>query len=497
MSRVLLLIVLGCGSLVEWCVPMMAAERTSIALTTSSAGSVQKLAETLIVLVEAQVLADDSLAVVERRQIELAMQELALSKTRSADESLQLGKLVTADLLVMLELRQSEKKSVKPSAMLRVVEAKTAAIRGITVATDVEEASLEEIADQFVRYLSVVIREPKMPTITVAVAPFESVGRFDRLRPLELGIRDLVTSQLLRRTGTPSRPSGANDENEETGKSAHPPVQVVQRSNLEQLLREMDPIQSGFADKERLPRTLPDREAAFLIKGEIDERQVDGKFTIVVRGELRHAASAKIRASFEFECLPIELEDQLTVRVDELAKHLGVTDASRLGTNAGQADKKSEADSLKSLALRDLHRFRRQCPIDFSYRAFSIPGEAWLRNVSRMARAETPLGLALLRKSIDRLETALFIHPDDAEAAYALGFCFSIHQPGIYRPDRADELLRRAAASRPNEHLAALALVVLSELAFDDQSGQFKPVSKETTQNPQTQLVPRPRIDPP
>ena len=104
MSRVLLLIVLGCGSLVEWCVPMMAAERKSIALTTSSAGSVQKLAETLIVLVEAQVLADDSLAVVERQQIELAMQELALSKTRSADESLQLGKLVTADLLVMLEL---------------------------------------------------------------------------------------------------------------------------------------------------------------------------------------------------------------------------------------------------------------------------------------------------------------------------------------------------------------------------------------------------------
>ena len=443
----------------------VAAQRTSVALTvTAVAKADRQLAEGLIALVESNILADESLSLVERRQIDLAMQELALSRARSADESLQLGKLVTADLLVMLELRPSAENADKPSAFLRVVEAKSAAIRGITVATDVDETSLEEIAEQFTRYVSSVIQQPHTPTITVAVAPFESVGRFDRLRPLELGIRDLVTSQLLA-GASPSR------------------MQVLQRSNLEQLLRELDLIQSGFADKDRLPRTLPDRQAAFFIKGEIDERQVDGKFKIVVRGELRHAASAKVRASFEFECLPTELEDQLTVRVDELAKHLGVADASRLRTDVAQADHKTEADSVKSLALRDLHRFRRQCPIDFSHRAFAMPGEAWLRSVPRLARPETPLGLALLRKSIDRLETALFIHPDDAEAAYALGFCFSIHQPGVYRPDRADELLRRAAAAKPDSHLAALALVVLSELAFDDQDGRFDPLPKGTVRS--------------
>ncbi|MBC7822113.1 MAG: hypothetical protein IAG10_34950 [Planctomycetaceae bacterium] len=178
-----------------------AAAKTTIALTTTRIAGADpanhNLTDSLVALLELQLLADDSLSVVERQQIELAMQELALSRTRSADESLQLGKLVTADLLVMLELRPSDKKTDKPSALLRVVEAKTAAIRGITVATDVEEASLEEIAEQFARYVSSVVREPNTPTITVAVAPFESVGRFDRLRPLELGIRDLVTARLL------------------------------------------------------------------------------------------------------------------------------------------------------------------------------------------------------------------------------------------------------------------------------------------------------------
>ncbi len=517
MSRVLLLFVLGCGPLLGLCRPTAAAERTSIALTTASAEPDRKLAESLIVLVETQVLADDSLAVVERRQIELAMQELALSRTRSADESLQLGKLVTADLLVMLELRPSDKKTDKPSALLRIVEAKSAAIRGITVATEFEEASLEEIAEQFARYISAVVREPKQQTITIAVAPFESVGRFDRLRPLELGLRDLVTARLLALSSPVApRPESRTSERSQSGvessnvtrdpavlsRSDRATLQVLQRSNLEHLLRELDLIQSGFADKDRLPRTLPDREAAFLIKGEIDERQVDGKFKIVVRGELRHAASAKVRASFEFECLPTELEDQLTVRVDELVMHLGVTPpisrnalASGSGTvSTSQPDASAfrlmsvghEADSLKSLAFRDLHRFRRICPIDHGYRAFALTMQSAGRDVPNLVKSDTPLGQVLLRKSINRLETVLFIHPDDMAAAFALGFCFSIHQPGIYRPDRAGELLRKVASSQPQSELAALALAFLSELAFEDQDGGFDPFPRGSERNPQT-----------
>src|SRR5262245_20165162 len=108
--------------------------KTTVALTTTTNSAVadagDELANSLAALLEVQLLADDSLSVVERRQIELALQELALSRSRTAADSLQLGKLVTADVLVMLELRQPDDQSAKPFAMLRVIEAKTAAIRG-------------------------------------------------------------------------------------------------------------------------------------------------------------------------------------------------------------------------------------------------------------------------------------------------------------------------------------------------------------------------------
>lgn len=490
MSRVFLLIVLAGVAQCELSHVALAA-KTSVALTTTlpatASNADRELAASLSALVEMDLLADESLAVIERQQMDLALQELALNRSRTAEQSLQLGKLLSADLLVMLAVSEPHRETHKPSAVLRIVESKTAAIRGVTLVADLDETTLDDAAEQFARYLSAVLREPQQRTVTVAVAPFESVGRFDRLRPLELGIRDLVTARLLvlcspvarrqeSRTSEGSdnavQPSNVTHESAVLPRSGRATFQVVQPSNLEHLLRELDLVQSGFADQGRLSRTLPDREAAFLINGEIDERQADGKFTIIVRGELRHAATAKVRSTFEFECPPAELESQLAVRIDALAKHFGVT----LARGQGRADPDTEAGSLKQLALRDLHRFRRQCPIDFSPRAFAMPGEPWLRDVLRMARPETPLGLALLRKSIDRLETALFIQTEDAESAYALGFCFSIHQPGIYQPDRADELLRRVASQAPDSQLAAYALTILSELAFDDRSAEFEPL---------------------
>ena len=87
--------------------------------------------------------------------------------------------------------------------------------------------------------------------MTVAVAPLESKGRFDRLRPLELGIRDLITARLLELSGATS--AGLADVAERRTPRQAPRFQVVQRSNMEQLLRELDLIQSGLSDKSRLP----------------------------------------------------------------------------------------------------------------------------------------------------------------------------------------------------------------------------------------------------
>ena len=97
--------------------PATGAEPTSVALTMTRPAEATKdleLAEHLLRLVELAVQADKSLAVVERRQIDLAIQELVLDRSRPGDSQLQLGKLITADFLVMLELLPPEKDSPKP-----------------------------------------------------------------------------------------------------------------------------------------------------------------------------------------------------------------------------------------------------------------------------------------------------------------------------------------------------------------------------------------------
>ena len=138
----------------------------TVALTMTrpaAAGKDQQLAENLLTLVELAIQPDKSLAVVERRQIELVIQELVLSQTRPENSQLELGKLVTADFLVMLELLPPDKDSPAPWGRLRVVDPKTAAIRGVTVAS-LDEATLEDTAEQFARYVSAVIRAPEKPT---------------------------------------------------------------------------------------------------------------------------------------------------------------------------------------------------------------------------------------------------------------------------------------------------------------------------------------------
>ncbi len=242
------------------------------------------------------------------------------------------------------------------------------------------------------------------------------------------------------------------------------------------MLRELDLIQSGLSDKTRLPQTLPSRKASFLLRGEVDERQTDDLYTVIVRAELVSAETAQAVDTFEFECVPKELEAKLAVAVDRLSERLALP-----GENAQPAPPTGnlEAQSLEDLATRDLRCFRRKSPIDFSDREFHLPGELANRGVPRLINPDTPLGRHVLHKSIDRLESILLLNPDDATAAYALGFCYSLHEKETYRPDRADELLRKAYSLGPSSELAALALSFLAEIAFHDRTGQLDSAPEE------------------
>lgn len=181
----------------------------------------RELVGALLALLEQEVSIQPGLNVVERRQIELALQELALSEDlgHNLATRLQLGKIVSADLILTLELLKPEKEDETLRVLVRIVESLTGAIRGESVAP-IEESRLDEAAVQMARYLAIVNAEPERPPITVAVAPFESQGRFDRLRPLELGLRDMIATRLLRWSYTIAKERARREDGQEKGQAS-------------------------------------------------------------------------------------------------------------------------------------------------------------------------------------------------------------------------------------------------------------------------------------
>lgn len=417
----------------------------------------RELVESLLALLELNVASQPGLSVVERRQIDLALQELALSGDLGSNAAarLQLGKIVSADLMLTLELKKPHADDPTPRVLIRIVESLTGIVRGVSVAP-VEEARLDEAASHMAGYLSLLVGAPEKPLVTVAVAPFESRGRFDRLRPLELGLRDLIATRLQRWSDTLAKGGDG--------------FQVLQRSGMQELLRELELIQSGLADRRRLPTNLPSRAAAFLVRGEIDEIHAGDEYRVVVAGELVHAATNQVVRDFKFAAKPGELEAALAHEVDLLAGRL-VTSDDKVGSPAGQLREVNEVHLLVNRVAADLRRFRRIRPIDFSYRDFELPTNGVPVGPPIMP-ANSPLGLAILKKSIERLEAALFIDPDRADAAYALGYCHGFHLAGIENAERADELLRRAAGSPPGGETGIAALRLLAEISFDHQTGR-------------------------
>ena len=447
-----------------------AADKVVIALAATSASPMvakpaQDLTENLRTLLELDLQNHAHLSLVERQQLKLALQEQAVARARG-DAELPLGQLVTADLVATLEVAPKAD-PLGSLVMLRVTEAKTGAVRGLAVAP-LAEATLEETAQQFSRDLAAIAQAPLTPLVTVAVAPFDSQGRFDRLRPLELGIRDLITTHLLQRSGAlPQTPT-------DRATSKPPAFQVVQRSNLEQLLTEMKLIQSGLA-KATDPKTLPPRQAAYLIRGQIDERQKDQTYSIVVHGEMLEARTTEPILTFEFECAPSELETVLAAHAEKCVTRLA---AGGVVPHPSQSTGRFEVQTLKELALADLHRFTRLSPIDFSPRPFQLPGDK-VSGSSRPVRSATPLGQYLIKKTVDRLESILFIRPDDAEATFGLAYCYAMHGGGQYRPQRARELYRRVFDLRRTDKLAAMALESLMEVSFHEQTGQLDKTQRE------------------
>jgi tetratricopeptide (TPR) repeat protein len=465
MCRLLLGVIVALGS---WTVVAAEEARTTVAITAAVAqGDQSPEAVRLLATMEFVGLAlqdDPRVAIVERRQLSAALQEQLLQRAGLTEDGRRsLGRLLTAEYLVGLKSVAAANVEAAKLIELRVVEARTGAIRGIAVAP-ADAADPEEAGRQFASYFQAALSAPRGAAITVAVAPFDSRGRFDRLRPLEFGLRDLITARLLELNGTVAM-------DDKAGIRA-PAFQVLQRTDLGALQRELDLIRSGFADAERLPDALPTRASSHLVRGTIDEQIAEGERWLIVTGELVSALTARPVHEFSLRAKPDELLARLTEAVDRLAGWLSAGDLAIAAS--GKRRERIETEPLLRQTLADLSRFHRRSPIDFGYHDLFIPPT--LRATGPQpayVAADSVLGRHLLKKAADRLDTILYIQPDSAIAAAALGFCHSFHVDGVRNDDRAAELLQQAFDLDRTGRIGAGALSFLPEIAFHHDRGQI------------------------
>lgn len=452
-----------------------AGESTSIAVAAHVKDGVprdaQDLASTFLELLEVQLASDPQLAVVERMRLDAVLRELVLNQSlqTDAEQRLQLGRLRHADLILLAEIPipatappTTAGAASAPHMLIRLVESLTGVVRGATVAPLTSE-TLDESVEQIARYVGAVLQEPQQAGVTVAVGAFESRGRFDRLRPLELGVRDLITARLLH-----------------LGR-----FRILQRDSLQHLNDELDLIRSSLKDASHVPETLPQRRAAYFLSGTIDEADADGSsrqeatdFAVAVEGRLVQASNGRVLAQLQLTSAAAALPETLAARVDELVRdalpsileRTSAADETRLTTGTG------ETRRLRRLALRDVERFRRRCPIDFSEHRFRLPERAPISPAyPEIHHADSPLGRHLLRKAIDRLESLRYIESDDLEAEYALGYCYAFHIPDIGRPKRSGDLLRGVFEQSRQSALGAAALQLLGEVSFHHRTAKLVP----------------------
>ncbi len=421
---------------------------TTIALTTTvhanASASEKQLTANLLALLEVETSLHPAIQVVERQQLDLAMHELILSNSIGKNASLQLGKLATADLILTAQLLENGKQHV----LVRIVEALTGAIRGATVAP-IDEVTIEEASEQIVRYLAAVVETPELAGVSVSIAPFESLGRFDRLRPLELGLRDLITVQLLH----------------------YGRFQVLQRSDMAQLLIELDLIRSGLADQSRLPETLPSRAAAYHLRGTVEENNQGADLFVVVHAKLIHADSGRVVYSMQFEAMREDIPKALARETDRLMAQL-TKETKKKVTVEGIGPDSDATQYLFDLAMQDVYRFRRHFADDAGHIPFRIP-KYRVKSRRPDIHVDTSLRDHLLRKSIDRLESVLFVKPDRMDVAFALAFCHSFHRNEIWNPQRVEHLLKQVIGHEPKSQLGTLAFRLLAEMYFH-QDGVFR-----------------------
>ena len=429
--------------------PACAYAETTVALTTTvhadATPAEKKLAANLLALLEVETNQYPEIQVVERQQLDLTLHELVLSSSRNAATTLQLGNLAKADLILTAKILEPDGEG-KQQVLVRITQAATAVIQGVT-AVPISPVQIEEAAAEIANYLATTTAKgSKSQLPTIAILPFESVERFDRLRPLERGLRDLFTSALLQKKT----------------------CRVVQRSSMQQLLEELELVRAGLTENGKGLEDAPQREAVYVVRGEIDEEIRPTSSVVLLKVELVHVQSERVVAKVNKSCRSDELINSVAEILSEILQATSVDEQQPIPP---APNGQREIDRLFEMAARDVLRFIRKCPDDDGHYPLYLPElqrwQAWRGNID----AESDLGKYLLTKAIDRLESVLFIEPDRQQAAFLLAYCRSFHVEGVWGPKQCAPLLRRLLDDSSNTKMQKQALHLLADMYFRHRGG--------------------------
>ena len=202
---VLLACAMLCGA--GYCAAAAAETSVALTLTQTPEAAQQKLGEAFAVAGRAATAkrpgAGDRRTAADRCQ---STQEHVLDRSRRRDPQLGLGKLLTADVLAMLEFAGPEpgQKAGKPWGAFaggRFRRRRRFAASPPPRSTRRRWKKRPSIFPTMFRPRFI---RPGSPPSPWRWPRFESKGRFDRLRPLELGVRDLIAARLLVLSGASS-----------------------------------------------------------------------------------------------------------------------------------------------------------------------------------------------------------------------------------------------------------------------------------------------------
>ena len=410
--------------------------------------AIQKIAVALPPLLMLALGEEEGLQVVERDELDRMTRELGRGRANE-DKDIkqpQPGKLDGADLLVSVSLTFRESEPLL-YAQVRITEGRTAVIKLIR-AVPISEARIEEAALEIAKLVRATASAAEGIQPTVAVLPFDSTEQFGRLIPLERGLRDLLATELQRRSN----------------------VHVVQRSSMAQLLVELELVRGGLTRDGHGLAGAPARQSAFVVRGTIDER-IDGNDSVLIlAGELIDAATDKPVFCFEKECQRLDLLGAVAEVSEEVEGIVLGGDNQIAKGPRNNIDARAAADQLYQRAYTDVARFVRYSPHDASHLPYHIPGV----RVSLWGQVspDTETGRSALLKAIDRLESALFIDPDRKEATFALAYCLSFQVEGAWDPDRCEELIERLLTETKDERFQRLAYRLKADMYFS-HNGRF------------------------